>query len=114
MQISDCRFGSITIDGQTYTKDVIIHSGRVHPEWWRAKGHSLCMDDLTTILGDPPDVLVIGRGQHGVMKVPESTRQALADKGIELVDLKTPQAVDKFAELDASDRTVSAGFHLTC
>ncbi len=114
MQISACNFGSITVDGETYTKDLIIHDGQVHPEWWRQKGHSLCMDDLATVLTDPPEVLVIGRGQHGVMRIPDETRRALKEKGIELVDLPTPKAVDRYQELAASGRKVSAGFHLTC
>ncbi len=114
MEISDCRFGSITIDGTRYDKDVIIHNGRVYPNWWRRKGHGLCMEDLETILDDPPSVLVIGRGHHKVMRVPEGTRSALADRGIELVDLSTPKAAQRFEELVAEGKDVSAGFHLTC
>ncbi len=114
MEISDCRFGGLTIDGVDYDKDVIIHAGRVHPDWWRKKGHSLCMEDLAVVLADPPDVLVIGRGHMKVMRVPTETRDALAQRGIELMDLSTPKAVERLTDLLAQGRRVSAGFHLTC
>ena len=114
MEITGCSFGRITIDGVDYDQDVIIHAGQVHPDWWRKKGHSLCMDDLTIVLADPPEVLVIGRGHAKVLRVPAETRAALAERGIELIDLSTPKAAARFAELLAENRRVSAGFHLTC
>jgi len=33
MQIEDYSFGRITVDGQTYREDLIIHLGRVEPGW---------------------------------------------------------------------------------
>ncbi len=114
MEISECSFGRLTIDGVSYDTDVIIHAGQVHPNWWRKQGHSLCVDDLAAILAAPPEVLVIGRGHMKVMRVPAETRARLAERGIELIELSTPQAVRRFVELLGQNRRVSAGFHLTC
>ena len=114
MEITDCAFGQLTVDGVAGGEDLIIHAGRVHADWWRRKGHSLCMEDLAVVLDDPPEVLVIGRGHMKVLRVPRETRAALADRGIELIDLSTPKAVERFGELLAEDRRASAGFHLTC
>lgn len=114
MDITECRFGGLTIDGVAYDMDMIIHAGQVHPNWWRRAGHSLCMEDLAVILDDPPETLVIGRGHMKVMRIPAETRAALADLGIELIDASTPKAVATFTELQGQNRRVSAGFHLTC
>jgi hypothetical protein len=114
MQITECRFGRLTIDGVSYDRDVIIHNGRVYPDWYRKKGHSLSMDDLEIILTGPPEVLVLGRGHLKVMRVPDGTRAALAEHGIEPIDLSTPKAVARFMELLPGDRRVSAAFHLSC
>jgi len=114
MEITECRFGRLTIDGVTYDKDLIIHDGRVHPNWFRKKGHSLFPEDLSVVLLNPPEVLVVGRGHMKVMRVPDETRVALAERGVELVDLSTPHAVARFMELVAENRRVSAAFHLTC
>jgi hypothetical protein len=114
MQITECRFGRLTIDGVGYESDVIVHNGRVYPDWYRKKGHSLSMDDLEVVLADPPELLVLGRGHLKVMRVPDETRAALADRGIELIDLSTPNAVQRFMELLPGGRRVSAAFHLNC
>ncbi len=114
MDLTDCHFGRLTVDGVTYDEDLIIHAGRVHPKWWRHSGHSLCMDDLAAILDEPPELLVIGRGHMKILRVPADTRAALMQRGIELIDLSTPKAVKRFTELFEGGRRVSAGFHLSC
>jgi len=114
MEISECRFGRLVIDGVAYERDLIIHGGRVYPNWWRREGHSLCIEDLSIVLDDPPQILVIGRGHMSVMQIPDATRAYLAERGIELIGLSTPQAVERFTVLLSQGRRVSAGFHLTC
>lgn len=41
MTIASYSFGKITIDGQTFTSDLIIYPGRIDPSWWRREGHFL-------------------------------------------------------------------------
>ncbi|MFQ6672661.1 MAG: MTH938/NDUFAF3 family protein, partial [Candidatus Tectimicrobiota bacterium] len=63
--IEDYQFGSMTIDGTRYTADLLVlPSGEVLPEWWRAEGHRLVLEDLTAIVGHGarPETLVIGTG----------------------------------------------------
>ncbi len=111
--IEDYRFGRITIDGREYTADVIVYPDRVDDGWWRKAGHSLCMADLEDILGFGPDVLVIGTGANGLMKVPEDVRRALRERGIEPRPAPTAEACDLYNEL-AGAATVVAALHLTC
>jgi hypothetical protein len=47
------------------------------------------------------------------MEVPESTRQALLEQGIETVAAPTDRAVKYYQRLQEKKRTVGA-FHLTC
>ena len=44
-RIDSCRFGGITIDGEVYTRDVIIRPEGVTANWWRKDGHGLCPED---------------------------------------------------------------------
>ncbi len=46
MRITLYDFGKIVVDGETHTRDVIIHPGRVEGSWWRKEGHRLQVDDL--------------------------------------------------------------------
>jgi len=107
-------FGQITINGRRYTTDVIIFPQRVEDSWWRKEGHRLCLDDLKTIIEAKPEVLIIGTGYNGYMKVPSEVIQYLASKKIQVVVEKTSEACKTYNSLVKSKRIVVAAFHLTC
>ncbi len=111
--IEEYEFGRIKISGCEYTKDVIIHRGKVYANWWRKEGHNLVPDDLEIILNDPPAVLVIGTGYSGLMRVPEKTIKFLEGKGIKTIIERTAKACKTFNEL-SEKQIVSAALHLTC
>lgn len=111
--IDSYAFGKITIDGEVYDRDVIVRPDGVTAGWWRKEGHSLCPEDLNSVIDLAPEVIVIGRGAHGLLTVPEETREQLAAKGIELVELPTAEACERY-NLLAGKRKVVAGLHLTC
>jgi hypothetical protein len=113
MKIEHYSFGSITIDGKTYTSDVIIYPGRVDSSWWRKEGHNLQIVDLTDVIKAKPDILVVGTGSSGAMRVPKDTISHLESKGIEVHVERTDKAVEQFNKLQ-SDKIVIAALHLTC
>lgn len=113
MKIEHYSFGSITVDGKTYTSDVIIYPGRVDSSWWRKEGHNLHIVDLTDVINAKPQVLVIGTGASGLMKVLKETLSHLESKGIEVHVERTDKAVELFNKLQ-KDKIVIAAFHLTC
>lgn len=114
MHIDSYRFGRIVIDGAEYTSDLIIVGGQVQAGWRRKDGHVLNPEDLQTIIKAKPEVLVIGCGAYGIMKIAEVTRRILDQKGIRLEAFNTDQAVQRFNELTGVQENVSAGLHLTC
>ncbi len=113
MHIDDYEFGRIVIDGRPYTSDVIVYPDRINASWWRKEGHTLREADLTEILAEAPEILIIGTGFSGVMQVPEKTANFLKSKGIKVYIEKTGKAVQLFNEKKAGGKTVGA-FHLTC
>jgi len=113
MRIEHYSFGKITIDGQTYTSDLIIYPDRVDASWWRKEGHNLQAEDLKDILNVKPDVLIIGTGAFGVMRVPKEITTQLEAKGFKVHAMRTGKAVDLFNDLQ-KDATVIAALHLTC
>lgn len=113
MKIEHYSFGSITVDGKTYTSDVIIYPGRVDSSWWRKEGHNLHIVDLTDVINAKPQVLVIGTGASGLMKVLKETLSHLESKGIEVHVERTDKAVELYNKLQ-KDKIVIAAFHLTC
>ena len=113
MRVEQYSFGNITIDGQTYTSDVIIYTERVDASWWRKEGHNLQIEDLAGVIKAEPGVVIIGTGFFGVMKVSKETVLHLESKGIMVYVERTGKAVELFNELQ-KNKTVVAALHLTC
>jgi hypothetical protein len=112
--IDSYRFGQIVVGGQSYQSDLLIFPDRVEADWWRMQGHELAVEDLTKVLAEPPEVLVVGTGRYGRMKVLSETEQALASQGVRLVDQPTQQACETYNQLVKVGRRVVAALHLTC
>jgi hypothetical protein len=113
MKISRYSFGRIVVDGKSYTSDIIIYPGRVDGSWWRKEGHNLSLDDLKGIIDAEPQVLIIGTGYNGEMKVQDEAVEALTSRGMEVHALRTTQAVELYNRLE-KDGNVIAALHLTC
>lgn len=114
MRIEDYRFGSIRINGKTYKNDIKIINNSVKPEWWRKNGHLVTRGDLADILEAGPEVVIIGKGSPGQMKLEPQLAKELGEKGIELIAKPTSEAVNEFNRLLGENRNIAAGFHLTC
>lgn len=112
-KIEAYRFGSIIVDGITYRQDLILFPGRVQKGWWRKESHLLALSDLTTVLEDPPQVLIIGAGFFGSMKVPDEVLRELESRGIEPMVLKSKQACAAYNQR-AEQVRVALAIHLTC
>jgi len=110
--IDHYEFGSITIDGKRYSHDVIIFKGQVR-DWWRKTSHNIEIDEASELVGEGIKKIVFGTGEAGVMKVPQEVKDFLKQRGLEVVVLKTSDAVDAFNQL-YSDLTALAALHLTC
>jgi hypothetical protein len=113
MRIEAYDFGTIRIDGKTYTRDLKIIGGKVIADWWRMEGHCIFIPDIEDVLEAKPDVLVVGTGAPGLMTVSEEAASRLAELGIELVVKPTRDACDAFNCLSSSRDTAFAA-HLTC
>lgn len=114
MKIDHYAFGSITVDGKVYNADLIIFPDHIQSDWWRTEGHSLAKEDLKTVFAYRPEVLIIGRGSSGCMKIPPETARCLQEAKIRLIDKPTSEAYQIFnREISAGKKAVGA-FHLTC
>jgi len=113
MKIDTFSFGSITIGGRVYTRDVIIYPDRVFEDWKREEEHRPQIIEFADIVKAEPESLVIGTGYAGVMSVADQVRNFLTSKGIEVHVEKTTRAVDLFNELQGREKVIAA-LHSTC
>jgi hypothetical protein len=111
--IDSYDFGEVFIDAKRYTSDVIIYADRVNDSWWRKQGHQLCVDDLEDVLDNKPDVIVVGTGNPGLMKVLPETEKLIKSKGIKLIVQPTKEACKLYNQLFSSQKVVAL-LHLTC
>ncbi len=114
MVINQLSFGSISIDGKTYGKDVIIDQGTVKK---RKKGPS---KEYRGMFGHTPlssaenipwncRILVIGNGHSSSLPVMDEVYEAAREKGVKLLVMSTPEAVKH-----VNDPGTNFILHLTC
>ncbi len=112
-EIQTLRFGRIVIDNVVYNRDVIIFPNRVRSNWRRKDGHNLALEDLVEVLEGDPEVIILGRGTYGRMKVSNELRELITERGIELIVLRTEGAYKAYNELRERRRVIAA-LHLSC
>jgi hypothetical protein len=110
--IESYSFGNITIDGKKYTNDVIILDSKII-SWWRQEGHLAQVADFADV-PDGIEIIVIGTGDSGMMKLDEKVLAHFKGRGIEVVMQMTGEAVNTFNELKQQKKKVAGAFHLTC
>jgi len=107
-------FGRIVINGKTYTSDLIIFPNRIMSDWWRKEGHRLHVNDLDEVVKEKAEVLIVGTGHSGLMKVPTETKEFIKSEGFELIIQPTEEACKTYNSLIKSGKKVVAALHLTC
>ena len=113
--IENYDFGKIVIDGISYTNDVIICADKVKGDWWRKSGHYLQLVDIKDVIEEEePELVVIGTGKFGVMRVSPEVKQYLENKGIDYVMKSSGKAVDIYNQNRQKTDKVVGAFHLTC
>jgi hypothetical protein len=79
---------------------------------WGSGSHRISNGEAEELLIGSPDIIIIGTGQAGVLRVDNNIIEKLS-RNAELFVLKTPEAAKKFNEL-AKDKKVNALIHTTC
>jgi len=111
--IDSYHFGQIVINGRKYTSDVIIFPDRVQGDWWRDESHELTLKDVTGVMDENPEILLVGTGAPGLMRVLPEVEQAAEARNIQLIVQPTGEACEIYNQLSGVQRVVAA-LHLTC
>jgi hypothetical protein len=116
MQLEKFSFGSLTIDGKTYEKDIVIDCGEIRK---RKKKPSKQFRDS---FGHTPvstqekipwkcHRLVIGTGAHGRLPVMDEVQREADRRKIELIILPTRETIEL---LNKEPEGTNAILHITC
>lgn len=116
-KIEGLKFGRITVNGKEYTRDVVLDALKVRE---RDKGPSKGEQEkyghtpLTPREDIPWDcsTLILGIGMDGMLPVTEDFKEEAKRRGVKLILLKTPEAVEYLLKNYAEG--VNAILHITC
>uniref|UniRef100_A0A7V4E2J1 Uncharacterized protein n=1 Tax=candidate division WOR-3 bacterium TaxID=2052148 RepID=A0A7V4E2J1_UNCW3 len=114
MKIEKTGFGWIVIDGKRYETDVLILADNTilnRYENFTGNNHEFSIEEAKKLLNPKPEVIVVGTGQGGILKVKEETIDFLKKEKVKLIALPTPKAIEIFNKLKEKK---AALFHLTC
>ena len=113
MKISRYSFGKIMINNVLYTKDIIILGDRIIENWRRERGHNISLDDIRLVIDYQPDILFVGTGEMGMMKVTNNFIEGLKKTGISNVIIdKSDKIIKKFNDCETPKKALA--IHLTC
>jgi hypothetical protein len=111
--IESYKFGQMTINKKIFHSDLIIFQDHIDDKWWRIEGHNLHIDDIQKAINEKPEIIIIGTGFYGLMKVSSEIKEYLESLGIKLIVKKTKDACDDYNNLHQNKKIIAA-FHLTC
>jgi len=112
--IENYSFGSIKISGKVYNSDLIILGDKIISSWWRKSGHKLVCEDMEDVFSFKPEIIVVGRGEPGLMSVEEDVIRKCSEEEIEFFERPTKAAVKLFNGYSGEGKKVAGCFHLTC
>jgi hypothetical protein len=118
MPIEDTKFGSITIDGKAYEHDVIVRlSGKVEKRKKKLSketygtSHIISKDEAKFVFEDGCDVLIVGAGQEGNVRLSPEASDYFNKKRCKVLLQPTPEAIRSFNQ--SHDKKIGL-MHVTC
>jgi len=118
MRIEGTSFGNITIDGKTYDHDVVIRlDGNIVKRKKKLSkklygtSHMVSKDEAKFVFERGSELLILGSGQDGNVRLSPEAEGYLAKKGCKIVIQPTPGALRVFNE--ARGKKIGL-FHVTC
>jgi hypothetical protein len=117
-EIDKTKFGSITIQGKKYEKDVLIRlNGKVEKRKKKLSrevfgtSHIVSLAEAEYIFEEGADKIIIGTGQSGMLKLSDEAAEFFKQRECRVMLFPTPEAIQVWNEA----KGYSIGlFHITC
>ncbi len=117
-EIDNTKFGSIQIEGEIYEFDIVIRlDGRIKKRKKKLSkekfgtSHKVSLEEAKHIYDEGAKNVIIGTGQHGVLKLSDRAIRYFNKKQCKIKLLPTPDAIK---EWNNSKSNTIAMFHITC
>jgi hypothetical protein len=117
-QLEGTKFGSITIDGQTYTHDVFIRlDGTVKKRKKKLSkavygtSHTISLAEAEYVFEQGAKKIILGSGQYGMVHLSEEAATFFESSNCDVEILPTPKAIEAW---NGARGEVVGLFHTTC
>jgi hypothetical protein len=117
-QIDRTTFGSITIEGERFEKDVIVRlNGKVKKRKKKLSkavygtSHTISLDEAHHVYQKGAERLIVGTGQFGMIELSDEAAGFFEKKGCQVDLLPMKQAIKAWNEAQGA---VIGLFHVTC
>ena len=111
--IENFTFGSFMIDGSEYRYDIKIKGEEIIP-WQYIKHHTVLADDIRELVEEKPELLVIGTGASGLVRVDDEAISFAESQGIKCIIKPTGEACEEYNNALKENKKVCAILHSTC
>jgi hypothetical protein len=116
--ISETRFGSITVGGETLEHDILIRlDGRVRKRKRKLSkavygtSHVISLEEAKHVYQKGAGLLIVGTGQEGCVELSKEAAAYFKKKGCAVELAKTPEAAERW---NGAAGAVIGLFHVTC
>ena len=117
-RIDRTMFGSVTIDGEIFERDVIIRlNGRIKKRKKKLSkavygtSHTVSLDEAKHVYQKGAERLIIGGGQYGFVELSDEAADYLERKGCTVDLLPMKKAIKAW---NGAEGAVIGLFHVTC
>jgi hypothetical protein len=116
--ILECRWGLVRINGHGQVKDAKLFPGGARAWDWNETGTrhrpGIQPTDIAELVEQGATTVVLSSGVLRMLGVCPETLQQLADRGVTVEVLPTPEAVEAYNRLARDGAVVGALIHSTC
>lgn len=110
-QIQSISPGKISVNGEVYTRSLIISPDKLITNWKPTSVESLTDDDLLLLLELKPEIILLGTGEKSIIP-PAKKLACLLEKNFHVECMNTAAACRTYTILIAEGRKVVAGLIL--
>lgn len=119
IKIDSVGWLKIKIAGKDFQQVLIANDQVLERDYGRLKtlfgtAHQIADWEEKTLFESKPEIIVIGSGWQGVLKVSPEFQAKCEKMGVKLQILTTPKAVAEYNRLIAEGKKVNALIHTTC
>lgn len=112
------KWGTVVIDGREYHYDVVVTPDAALKPRTREEdkfgSHTFEKGEFSDLIDGGAEVIVVGTGTDDLARLSKGAKDYLREAGVELMQLASGEAIEKYNELVEKGRKVGAIIHITC